>query len=126
MEKSVRLLVKSMQGEGRFGKVEDVIVADRAIRPDWKVMDDREEASWDWARLELQKRMGEHPKIAKMIVQERFAGTDDNPISPQQANVLLMFEGAPDTMWLQCALNTGYIPNLGFWEKGRLVTDAAD
>lgn len=126
VERSVGLLVKSMQGKGKFGKVDDVLVADRIVRPDWKVMENREEASWDWARLELQKRVGEHPKLVKMTVQERFIGPDSNPVSTQQANVLLMFEGTTDTMWLHCGLNTGYILNLGFWEKGRLVTDAAD
>jgi hypothetical protein len=126
VEKSVGLLVKSMEGEGKFSMVENVLVADQAIRPDWKVMENREAASWDWARLELQKRVGEHPKIAKMTVKEQFIGSETNPISTQQAFVLLTFEGAPDTMWLHCGLNTGYILNLGFWEKGGLVTDAAD
>ncbi len=126
VEKSVGLLVKSMEGEGNFTKVENVLVADQAIRPDWKVMENREAVSWDWARLELQKRVGEHPKIAKMIVQEQFIGSETNPISTHRAIVLLTFEGAPDTMWLFCGLNTGYILNLGFWEKGRMVTDAAE
>lgn len=126
VEKSVRLLVKSMQGKGSFGKVEDVLVADRAIRPDWKVMENREAVSWEWARTELQQRVGENPKLAGMEVHERFTGPESNPITTHQANVLLTFDGAPDTLWLLCGLKTGYILNLGFYEKGNLVTDVAD
>jgi hypothetical protein len=39
---------------------------------------------------------------------------------------LVTFEGAPDTLWLFCGVRTGYILNLGFYDKGRIVTDAAD
>lgn len=126
VEKSVRRLVESMQEEGNFGKVEKAMVSDQSIRPDWRVMQNRKQVSWDWMRMEVQKRVGPQPKLAKMDVQEMFAGTADRPTKLNRANVLLTFEGAPDTLWLLCGLNTGYILNMGFWQNGRLVTDAAD
>ena len=126
MDRSIGLLVKSMQGDGDFDVVDRVMVSGTDTRIDWKVMENRKFVSWDWARKELQKRAGEYPELAKKEVHEIFVGSAEQSMSTHKANVLITFEGAPDTLWVLCGLNTGFILNLGFWEKGRLVTDAAD